>query len=217
MEIPIDLARRVQRRPVISVLRPPSIDAGEGKIYVERTLAAGRIHVRFYARQGRFCRAKRFSKCMRKNCIIFSWTFFTVILPFFKVSSTRRANLSLSRTDIQEARSNLYSCRNYASHPRSVRARAHRYSILQTIGEFSISSVSSAPVAVNSFLIAHIKLPRPAFQLSRRVCPTAALYLRKFIQRCILPAVLHLSRCNAIPSKINETRCRCFFSMGERG
>lgn len=55
----------------------------------------------------------------------------------------------------------------------------------------------------------------PAFQLSRRVCPTAALYLRKFIQRCILPAVLHLSRCNAIPSKINETRCRCFFSTGE--
>lgn len=38
MEIPIDLAGCVQRRPVISVLRP-AIDAGEGKIYVERTVA----------------------------------------------------------------------------------------------------------------------------------------------------------------------------------
>lgn len=151
---------------------------------------------------------------MCKNCIIgiFSWT---VILHFSKVSSTRRADLT--RVSYWHTRGSF----QFIFFPKlcvasTQCARAHRYSILQTIGEFSISSVSLAPVAVNSFLIAHIKLPRPAFQLSRRVCPTAALYLRKFIQRCILPAVLHLSRCNAIPSKINETRCRCFFSMAEK-
>lgn len=48
VEIPIDLARCVQRRPVISVLRP-AIDAREGKIYVERTVARDARRVYMYA------------------------------------------------------------------------------------------------------------------------------------------------------------------------
>jgi len=79
----------------------------------------------------------------------------------------------------------------------------------RSIGEFPISSISRLPTGRSpaGFPIARIKLPvrrassprprrprrfSPAFVLARRYIP------RKFIQRCcILPAVLHLSRCRS--------------------
>lgn len=86
-------------------------------------------------------------------------------------------------------------------------------------GEFSISSISSISSTGRRqpFLIARIKFSVRRF-ISPGVCPPARCYtfesLSNIHSPSILPAVLHLSRCNAIPSKINEARSRCFFRTG---
>jgi len=216
VEIPIELARRVQRRPVISVLESSRLTRGKERFTFKgprrrdahtHTLAHVEDRVRIT------CTYHRIASEILVNLGVLSAR---QIDSFFNFANVFREE---SRVDAQRDYTDLYSPRNYASHlRRSVfvcRAQRQPSNVIGVnfrFPQFPRFPRRSPPAFFDR---AHKTPPSERF-ISPGICPCAVLYFRKFIQRCILPAVLHLSRCNAIPSKINEARSRCFFRTEEK-